>query len=193
MQMMDLEALLRATRDGKPGARDRLLDAAQMRLKRYFSRSNSADDLVQNAMMIVAQKLDDLGPDVVFEPWLLRVARNMAHRERESQEHRTRLLGAIAQAATKSVIGPLTALSQADIMKIVLEEIERLPASLRSVIENELREGDLDLFAAEQGITRGSARSRRSRAITRLRERILARLEAAAVSKLTESSSNQDS
>jgi RNA polymerase sigma factor (sigma-70 family) len=192
MQTMDLEALLRATRQGKPGARERLLEKVLVRLQRYYAKSNSGDDLVQNAMMIVVQKLDELGPDVVFERWLLRVARNVARRDRESQGHQTRLLVAIAQVAAKSMMGPNTALSQAEIVKIMLEEIEQLPPSLRSVIENELMDGDLDIFAAEQGITRGSARSRRSRGIMRLRERILARLEAAAVSKLTASSSNQD-
>jgi RNA polymerase sigma factor (sigma-70 family) len=196
MQIMSLELLFRATRQGLPGARERLFEGAQIRLSRYFSgRLGTKDvgDLVQETMMIALTKLDQVEPDRSFERWLLGVAHNVTLREYESRHRRARLADALAHEPVKPPTGPSTALLRAEKREVLLEEIQQLPEGMRVVIEHDLIDGDPAELAEAQQIHQGTVRTRRNRAISQLTQSVPARLEERPVSKLTDSSSHQES
>jgi NAD(P)-dependent dehydrogenase (short-subunit alcohol dehydrogenase family) len=62
--------------------------------------------------------------------------------------------------------------------KSVAQELASLDDTDRRVLENDLREGDIGKFAQDEGIERGSVRTRRRRARKELRDRVLKRTEA---------------
>lgn len=139
-----------------------------------------AEDAVQDAFIRAYQALKGFRADAPFRPWLLEIVANTARNRRRSAGRRQNLvlkLGSPGRAATDGLSPEVAALAH-----------EQREALLREV--NELRDEDrlaiacryfLDLSEAETaaliGVARGTVKSRLSRALGRLRERLLAQDE----------------
>jgi RNA polymerase sigma factor (sigma-70 family) len=176
--MMSLEQLLRAARDAEPGSWERLTPPLTLQLHRYFSRwfqPHDADDLSQITFATVFEKLTGFEPNTSLEGWVFGVARTLARREFRTRRRRAAAHEAAAHvpvALDKSISSKL---GQAELGRVVMQEVEQLPDHLRVVIENDLADGDPAAFVEAHGITRTTLRTRRHRAHEQLEEQVAAR------------------
>jgi RNA polymerase sigma factor (sigma-70 family) len=178
---MDLEALLCAARDGKPGAWTTLHQSLHRELRPYFLREfdeSTALELTQRTAVALVRQLPGFVPRESFRQWVFGIARNqrlMEHRARAQSEALTELAGRIMKTPNTS---PTERVYAKEVKALLLEEIEKLPPHFRRVIENDLENGssaDAE-FAKREGIKPATVWSRRYRAITLLRDGLMARL-----------------
>ncbi len=137
--------------------------------------AEDAEEVAQDAFVKAYQALQRFRSGAPFRPWLLRIVANEAlNRRKAARRHPTVGLSAVEGRASEE-----TALSP-EAAALATERRERLLAAVES-----LREDDrlvvayryfLDLSEAEMaealGVARGTVKSRLSRALGRLRERL---------------------
>jgi RNA polymerase sigma factor (sigma-70 family) len=177
---MDLETLLRAARDGKPGAWKALFLAVNREVRRYFLREfdePTATDLTQRTAEILTRQLPLPGvvPDESFSKWVFGIARNLRRKEHESRT-RSKALDELADVLQRPNMSPSASLYAEEARTILREEIDKLPPHYRAVMKNDLKGRDIRKFAKRQNIPLRTAYSRRARAMEILQERLSPRL-----------------
>jgi RNA polymerase sigma-70 factor (ECF subfamily) len=133
-----------------------------------------AEEVVQDALVKAYRALGRFRREAPFRPWLLRIVANEARNHRRAAGRRAALtLRAAATPGEPEVPSPerlaIAAESRADLLRAVdsLREEDRLVIACRYFVG--LSE---DETAAALGVARGTVKSRTSRALTRLRDRL---------------------
>lgn len=151
--------------------------------------ADDAEDAAQEAFMRAFAAFPRFRPDAPFRPWLLAIVANEARNRRRSADRRAALALRAPDAATVggTVAGerfepsPEAAVLASERRSTLLAAIERLPDADREVITFryllELTEAET---AAALGVPVGTAKSRLSRAMERLRAALAAAEPAAA-------------
>jgi RNA polymerase sigma-70 factor (ECF subfamily) len=133
-----------------------------------------ADDAVQEAFLKAYAALSRFRPDAPFRPWLLRIVTNEARNRRRAAGRRAGLAQRAGDAAGPGVEpSPEAAFLADETRTALLAAVNGLRDEDREVIGARYL---LDLSEAETaealGIPRGTVKSRTSRALGRLRERL---------------------
>lgn len=184
LSRMDLEALLRAARDGNPEAWDALHRWLSGELRRYFLRQfdeSTAVELTQRTMKELSSKLPGFQEESSLRGWVFGIARNQGRLEHRARAQSSKALSELAARVLMKTpnTSPTERVHAKEVRAMLLEAIEALPARLRRVIEHDLaNDGSIEdeQLAAREGIQPGTVWSRRHRAITLLRDRLMARL-----------------
>ncbi|MGH3088394.1 MAG: RNA polymerase sigma factor [Rubrobacteraceae bacterium] len=171
--------LVERAKNGEAAAYERLVKVHQKIAFRaaylILRDAPEAEDATQEAFVKAYRALDGFRPGASFKPWLLSIVTNEAKNRRKAAGRRAGLvLRAEREAASSSHPSP-----EADV--VATERLEELLAALE-----EMREEDravishryfLDLSERETatalGCARGTVKSRLSRAMGRLRERMV--------------------
>lgn len=179
---MDLETQLRAARDGDSRAWKALVPHLFQRLRGFFGRDfDHADalDLTQTTLTVLVESLSSADIHNSIEGWVFGVAHKQAllyHRSRSRAQNQEQGRWELADRLVRALgSGLSTRVRNNDLLEVIREEIENLPPAYRRTIENDLADGDIELFAAQEGIERDSVRSRRFRGYKVLRRRLEAR------------------
>jgi RNA polymerase sigma-70 factor (ECF subfamily) len=132
-----------------------------------------AEDIVQEAFVKAYRALGRFREESAFRPWLLRIVTNEAHNARRAAGRR----GALADRSHRLGTAPTIVASaedttlEAQSRAALLRAVDALPERLRSVVVCRYL---LDLSEAETcqvlGLRRGTAKSRLSRGLAKLRE-----------------------
>ncbi len=146
-----------------------------VRTAHLFAPDGDAEDAVQEALVKAHRALGGFRVDAPFRPWLLRIVANEARNRRRSAVRRTGLaLRAVEDhrpddAAPSPESAVLAGERRADLLRAVngLRDEDRDVISVRYFLD--LSEADA---ATLLGIPRGTVKSRLSRALGRLRERL---------------------
>ena len=134
-----------------------------------------AEEAVQDGFVKAFYALGRFRPDAPFRPWILRIVANEARNRRRSAGRRERLaLRASEQPPSGDAVpSPEAALLEGEERRLLLEAVEELREEDRLVIACryflELSEEET---AATLGWRRGTVKSRLSRSLARLRERM---------------------
>jgi RNA polymerase sigma factor (sigma-70 family) len=164
-EMMAYESLVRRYQD------------AAVRTAHLFAPDGDAEDAVQEAFVKAHRALDRFRDDAPFRPWLLRIVANEARNRRRSAGRRSTL--AIRAAEDRrpgdAAPSPESAVLADETRSALLAAINGLRDEDREIIGARYF---LDLNEAETaealGLPRGTVKSRLSRALGRLRERLAA-------------------
>jgi RNA polymerase sigma-70 factor (ECF subfamily) len=171
----DAELIERARR-GDVMAYEVLVRAHQdvaLRTASLFAPDGEADDAVQEAFVKAYRALSRFRTGAPFRPWLLRIVANEARNRRRSAGRRAGLaLRAVEDRRPDDAApSPESAVLADEQRRWLLRAIERLRDDDRDIIAArfflELSEGEA---ADVLGIPRGTAKSRLSRALGRLRD-----------------------
>lgn len=143
----ELERLLERAKNGEPGAFEALVDAYGNRvfglLLRLTGRREVAEELVQETFLRVVRTIRGYQHDGRFEPWLFRIAANLArdqHRRRRRRGNVQPLgsesgeMTADQARAAGAVSDPSDAVSQAEQGERLSSCLARLPELDREVL-----------------------------------------------------------
>lgn len=133
--------------------------------------AEGAGDAVQTATLRAWRARNRLDPDRGFRAWYLRIVANTARNDRRSRARRAALAVKVAATAPVATATPEVAAVTATEREIVLRGLNRLSADDRLVLAlrffEDLSQADI---AEVLGCPIGTAKSRLSRALTRLRQ-----------------------
>lgn len=138
---------------------------------------HEAEETAQDAFIKAFQAMDRFRKGAPFRPWLLRIVTNEARNRRRSAGRRTRLVLQVAgnrpsgYAAPSPELAALESETSAELMTALslLDEKDRLVIAYRYFFE--MSESEM---AEALGCRRGTVKSRLSRALARLRDRLTA-------------------
>jgi RNA polymerase sigma-70 factor (ECF subfamily) len=171
----DTDLIVRARR-GDGAAWEQLVRAHQDAVFRLayllLGDADTAEDVAQEAFIRAFHALDRFDPDRPLRPWLLSIARNLAHNRRRAAGRYLAALGRLVRAVPKpDAIGQPEEPAAADDTAVLWQAIRRLNAPDQEVIY--LRYF-LELPVAEAAealqVAPGTVKSRLSRAQERLRQ-----------------------
>jgi RNA polymerase sigma factor (sigma-70 family) len=134
-----------------------------------------AEDAVQEALVKAFYALGRFRPGAPFRPWILRIVANEARNRRRSAGRRERLVLRAAEDPLSggAVPSPEAALLESEQRRELLAAVEQLREEDRLAIACRYFLGlSEEETAATLGWRRGTVKSRLSRALGRLRERI---------------------
>ena len=142
--------------------------AAATRAAAWFGAGPDADDVVQEAFVKAWRAIGRFRPDAPFRPWLLRIVANQTRNEIRSRSRRdARALRALELPASAD---PAADTEAHERDRALLEAVRALRAAERDVVVCRWFLGlDEQETATALGIPRGTAKSRASRALSRLR------------------------
>jgi DNA-directed RNA polymerase specialized sigma24 family protein len=174
VRAMDLGDLLRAARSGDLAARDELALGLYAELRRFFANcfeDADCDLLVHATITELLEKLPQYSrPTSEFHSWVLGFA-GIATKRRRAEIGREHARKAALQLWARSPkAGPLSALVEIDRKNRMHQHLPLLPDKLRLALEHWLAGGDDESFAAAHNISVVTARTRRHRAVQRLKE-----------------------
>jgi RNA polymerase sigma-70 factor (ECF subfamily) len=164
-QRGDRRALERLLRDHEPIA---------VRVAAAIAGATDAPDVVQEAFVRVHRNLGDVRPGAPLRPWLLTIVANQARNARRAAGRRDDLHLHLASARRASDGDDPAGVAEAHERRaVLLRAIENLPAGERAAIAYryllELSEAET---AAVTGWPVGTVKSRTSRGLRRLEERL---------------------
>lgn len=138
------------------------------------ANSAEAEDAAQEAVMKAYHALDRFRPDAAFRPWLLQIVANTARNRRRAAGRQAQLaLRAAGNTALEAQASPEAAALAEEQRRELLAHVNRLPDGDRLAIACryflELSEAET---AAAMGCAPGTVKSRLSRALERLRQRL---------------------
>src|ERR671922_2887653 len=168
--------LVRRAREGDDGAYEDLVKRygpIAFRVAWLVTRERSeAEDAAQEAFVKAYYALPRFRPDSPFRPWLLRIVANEARNRARSTRRRQTLAGRAAAVSTGDAApSPETAALAVEDREVLVAALNRLPAPDREVIGYRFLVGLSEAETAEVLEVRpGTAKSRLSRAMARLRE-----------------------
>jgi RNA polymerase sigma-70 factor (ECF subfamily) len=145
--------------------------AAATRAAAWFGAGPEVDDVVQEAFVKAWQGLGRFHTDAPFRPWLMRIVANQTRNTIRSRRRRD----ALALRALDPSVPPDPAQSAEAAARdaVLLEAVRRLRPEQRDVVVCRWFLGlDEAGTATALGIPRGTAKSRASRALARLREEL---------------------
>jgi DNA-directed RNA polymerase specialized sigma24 family protein len=180
---MDLDATVRAARSGDVPAKRELVVWVYRELQRFFANYFDCVDndiLTHTTIIELLEKLPEYSrPTSEFRSWMLGFA-GIATKRRRAEIGRERARkaalrrwarpskpGPLARSPTP---GPLSALVEIDRKNRMHQYLPLLPDKLRLALEHWLAGGDDESFAAAHNISVVTARTRRHRAVQRLKE-----------------------
>ena len=148
-----------------------------VRTAHLISPDGDAEDAVQDAFVKAYAALARFRPDAPFRPWILRIVANEARNRRRSAGRRTGLALRAAEdrrpgdAAPSPESAVLAGERRSDLLRAVngLRDDDREVIAVRYFLDLSEAEAAITL-----GIPRGTVKSRLSRALGRLRERLAA-------------------
>lgn len=171
---MKIVELFEALRRGQSGSEQLLARALGRDLRCYFAarcKETDAEDLVQSTLEVIWRKLPEFEPQHPdsFRRWVLaiaaREAKSACNRRRRELELGGDLPGTPA-ALDRRQSSELLWRERAELVRAELEELDDRH---RRALEHELAEGDLRAFAAQEGISPETVRTRRFKARTCVR------------------------
>ncbi len=178
---LDDRELVRLSKAGDLAAYEALVRAhtpVAHRAAAVLAGPSDADDIVQEAFVKAYRALGRFREESEFRPWLLRIVTNEAHNARRSAGRRAALadrsqrLAAVPTTTGSAEEATLEAQSRAALLRAV----DALPERLRTVVVCRYL---LDLSEAETcavlGLRKGTAKSRLSRGLAKLREGVIDR------------------
>lgn len=132
--------------------------------------ADEAADVAQEALIRAFYALARFDPTRPLRPWLLQIAKNLAHNRRRSVRRYLAAVGRWWQVASSQEEGPTAATIRTQEAQALWRAVQQLPMSDQEVIY--LRYF-LELSVADSatalGVAEGTVKSRLSRALTRLR------------------------
>jgi RNA polymerase sigma factor (sigma-70 family) len=134
-----------------------------------------AEEAAQDAFLKAHRGLARFRPGAPFRPWLLAIVGNEARNRRRSAGRRAALVVRAGEELSSgdAAPSPEAAVIAADERRVLLEAVEALPADDRLVLACRYFVGlSEEETAAAIGRRRGTVKSRTSRALARLRERL---------------------
>ena len=142
--------------------------AAATRAAAWFGAGPDTDDVVQEAFVKAWRAIDRFRADAPFRPWLLRIVANQTRNEVRSRKRRdARALRAMELPVPAD---PTAGAEAAELDGAVLAAVRSLRSQERDVVVCRWFLGlSEDETAKTLGIPRGTAKSRASRALGRLR------------------------
>ncbi len=153
---------------------ERLLQhaGALRRLARRLVRDDAeADDLVQETWTSVLEKPRTDEPASGWKRWLFGVARNIARERRRSEGRRARREQAASRS--ESTTDGSEIVEQLETFRMLADELSRLEEPYRATLYRRFFENHSNArIAEEDGIAEASVRSRTSRGVALLRERL---------------------
>ncbi len=176
---LDERQLIASAQNGDTRAFEQLVRLHQgiaLRVAYLVVRNPSeAEDVTQDAFVKAYRSLDKFRAEAPFRPWLLRIVRNEALNRVRGIKRRDRLA---LRAANDPASGDAAPSPEAVVLSEeergrLLAEIDGLPERYRSVVVHRYLLGMSEQEAAViLGIPAGTVKSRSSRALARLRERL---------------------
>jgi RNA polymerase sigma-70 factor (ECF subfamily) len=182
---LDEGALCVAARRGELAAYEELArrhQALAFRAAYLITRDAAeAEDALQDALLKAHAALPTLRPDAPFRPWLLRIVTNEALNRRRAAGRRAGLALRLGALAVGDAPSPEAALLAREERELVIAQLNTLAEPDRVVIAYRYL---LDLPIADIAVAldcpENTVRTRLSRALGRLRERVVAALTDAA-------------
>jgi RNA polymerase sigma factor (sigma-70 family) len=142
--------------------------AAATRAAAWFGAGSDTDDVVQEAFVKAWRAMRDFHEDAPFRPWLLRIVANQTRNEIRSRKRRD--ARAVRALAPRTAVDPTVTAEAAERDRAVLTAVGRLRGEERDVVVCRWFLGLSEQETAQMlGIPRGTAKSRASRALSRLR------------------------
>lgn len=141
-------------------------------LRRYLESFDIAEDALQETLLRMAQKNHTYQVGRNFGTWLYTVARNQAmDLGRRLRSRRAARLSGAAQHLCSDEPAPIDRLVQSATRELVRKRVDDLPNKLRCVIKLAYYRGwTCSQIAASLGIPEGTAKSRKHRALSLLRD-----------------------
>ena len=173
--------LVRRAQAGESAAREELLMRCHGMIRRWArvlaDDPDDADDVAQEVLIRVAQRLDRYGGRSRFTTWLYQVTRNTALSLRRRVTRRLRLIGALTTGAEPRLADdPHTQAEASHVRSVVTELFRELPVRQREVFYLVDIEGhDAVDIAPRLGLRPVTVRAHLFRARRALRGKILAR------------------
>ena len=169
--------LIERARGGDVGAYEALVRRYQdvaVRAAYIVAGGAEAEDAAQEAFVKAYAALDRFRPDAPFRPWLLRIVTNEARNRRRASGRRENLaLRAAADDPGDAAPSPESAALEEEERRTLVDALNGMDERDRELIACryflELGESEI---AEALGIPRGTVKSRLSRAMARLRERM---------------------
>ena len=166
--------LIESAQKGDQAAYGELVRAHQDIARRVaylvLRRHNDVDDVVQMAFVKAFRALNRFRSGSDFRPWILRIVRNEALNQARSSGRRDRLALKVASASGGAAPSPEAMVVEAERREELLTALEKLPKSLREVVECRFLLGLSEAATARLlRIPAGTVKSRTSRAMERLR------------------------
>jgi cyanophycinase len=144
--------------------------------RRILGDAHEAEDAFQAAFLILARKARSLKQPEALAGWLYGVARRVALKARTKSAGRSLAATPLDEALPDPRPDPLTQLTARELLDILDEEVERLPAAQRSPFVLCCLEGRTQEEAARiLGATLGSIKGRLERGRKRLHSRLAQR------------------
>jgi RNA polymerase sigma factor (sigma-70 family) len=169
----DIEAVRRA----QAGDRDAFAHlvarhgAAATRAAAWFGAGPEVDDVVQEAFVKAWRALDRFRPDAPFRPWLIRIVANQTRNTVRGRNRRSAL--AVRALDLREAPDPALDTVAAERRRTLLAAVRRLRAVERDVVVCRWLLGLSEAETATAlGIPAGTAKSRASRALARLRSEL---------------------
>jgi RNA polymerase sigma factor (sigma-70 family) len=169
----DIEAVRRA----QAGDRDAFAHlvarhgAAATRAAAWFGAGPEVDDVVQEAFAKAWRALDRFRPDAPFRPWLIRIVANQTRNTVRGRNRRSAL--AVRALDLREAPDPALDTVAAERRRTLLAAVRRLRAVERDVVVCRWLLGLSEAETATAlGIPAGTAKSRASRALARLRSEL---------------------
>jgi RNA polymerase sigma-70 factor (ECF subfamily) len=169
------QALIKAARDGDKNAYGRLVLKYQKRVYRFVAallgRTDTAEDMVQEAFVKGYLALNDFELGRSFYPWISTIARNLAlnHIKREEREKPISEIDDFLYQVPDSSANPLERMIEKENDKRLLRAITALPIQFRSVfILRMFEKMSYEEIARYLNISVGTVDSRLHRARERL-------------------------
>lgn len=159
----------------------RLHQATALRLAYLLVRDHGeAEDVTQEAFIRAYGALARFRPGSPFRPWLLAIVRNVASNRRRS---RGRQVGLVMRVAADPASGGAAPSPEAEVLgeeraRQVLDAVEALPERYRLVVACRYLLGLSEAeTAGTLGIAAGTVKSRTSRALQQMRQRLEGHLD----------------
>jgi len=165
---------VRLARDGDPDAYEVLVaryTAPAHRLAYFLGAGGDVEDVVQDAFVKAYRALPRFRMGAPFRPWLLRIVANETKNAVRGRKRRAQL--ALRALDPRSVDDPYPRVAEAERRRVLLAGLRSLAGKDREIL---LCRYFLDLSEAETAMTLslpvGTVKSRTSRALARLRDRL---------------------
>lgn len=177
---MEEARLIEKARNGDAAAYERLVRAHQAVAFRVACAltgdAAEAEDAAQEAFVKACRALNGFRPGSAFRPWLLSIVANEAKNRRKAAGRRMKLALRAEEEGVSAVAHPspeatvLAAERRGELLAAIgtLREEDRVMISFRYFLDLSEKE-----TAAALGCARGTVKSRLSRAMARLRERMV--------------------
>ncbi len=177
--MSDLDALLARVHSDEPGARDELVSALYVTLRRYFRgrgirQKSEIDDVLQTTMLVLVSRFDSFRPAYpgAFRAFVIKTA-DLVQRAQQTAFARAAARRSSSKPSEQRDRGPSpsTWVADRELLAIVDTWIAELGSADQRTLRAQLDEESWRVQVEREGVQRASLRARLSRALARIRAR----------------------